>query len=617
MRATLVLMALVAVLVSSVPTNAGTIARDLADAMTIAQDQQLIRIYIKPHSYPDLAVLDARASRLTLDQRREFVFGELKKAARENQAPILSLLEQQALSGSVRDIRPLWVSNVVGARATKSVINELARMESVNSIELVTYENAIIGTPNTRKGSAPNPPLLMPDTVWNIELIDAPCAWEQGYTGQNIVVGHFDTGVNYNHVDLSDHLWVNSAEIPNNGIDDDGNGYIDDYYGYDFANDDSDPMDDYSQGHGTHTAGTVAGDGTAGRNTGVAPDAQIMCLKVLDYSGSGAEFDVWEAIQYALNMDADVLTLSIGWLYEWSPDRATWRGSFDVVRVGGVCAAVAAGNERQWQFLYPPPENLRVPGDVPPPWLHPDQTLTGGLSGVVSVGATDNLDFIANFSSLGPVSWQTIVPYSDYPYSPGMGLIDPDVCAPGENITSLRHSNNSGYISGYDGTSMACPHVAGLMALMLSKNPTLTPAAVDSIIEMTALPRGSMGKDNDYGSGRIRVCEAINAVVGVLEKTSPDRLPVSPVMQVAPNPFRKSVKILLELGTKVGSVSLYDTRGRLVKTIDLPDGSRGELGVSLTWSGDDSFGRPVNAGIYFIKAHTARGVLTKKVVLLK
>jgi serine protease AprX len=622
MRPIIALVAAAAILLTSVSTTAAIVNRDLKTALYAADDGQLIRICIKPANGPDLAAISAEASLLPREARRAFVVAALKSAAAENHASVISLLQEEAALGNARDMRSLWLSNVVGAQATKSTIHRLSQMPSVASLELVTYENALISHPDRESpAESANPTPLMPDTVWNLGLVDAPCAWELGYTGQGIVVGHFDTGVNYNHVDLADHVWVNSAETPNNSIDDDSNGYIDDYYGYDFYNADPDPADD--NGHGTHTAGTVAGDGTAGRNTGVAPDARIMSLKVLSASGGGSEFDTWEAMQYAIEMGADVLTFSIGWLYFYDPDRATWRGTFDGVRLAGVCAAVAAGNEGQhwlWPWWFAPPENLRTPGDVPPPWLHPNQTLTGGLGGVVSVGATDASDVLASFSSIGPVSWDSVLPYMDYPYDPEMGLLDPAVSAPGVEITSLRHSSNTGYVGGFSwsGTSMACPHVAGLMALMLSKHPSLTPAEVDSIIEMTALPLGAPGKDNQYGSGRIRVCEAI-AAVGVQEDKV--QIPLSGLLSLLarPNPFRERLDISVFCGSEglhSLSISVYDATGRLVKNLALSSVRHEQAPLSLTWDGRDSNGMPLTAGIYFLQARTDQGVLTEKLVVL-
>jgi len=625
MKLIFMLLAAAAIALAGVTGAAGVLSEDLAAALARADEGDFIRIYIKPDSGPDLTILRADASGLPKPDRRALVVAGLKEAAARNHAQILSVLREEEALGGARGIRSLWLSNVIGVHARKSTVLMLQGIPSVNRLELVTSENALIGGNFREQGSLPETSPLMPDTVWNIGLVDAPCAWQEGYTGQGIVVGHFDTGVNYNHVDLADHVWVNLSEIPGNLLDDDTNGYVDDYYGYDFANTDSDPMDDH--GHGTHTAGTVAGDGTAGRNTGVAPDAQIMSLKVLDQFGSGAEFDVWEAIQYAVDMGADVLTFSIGWLYYYDPDRATWRTSFDAVEATGICAAVAAGNEGQyWLFpwWYPPPENLRTPGDVPPPWLHPDQTLIGGLSGVVSVGATDSSDVLASFSSIGPVSWDSIAPYLDYAYNPGMGLVDPDVSAPGVEVTSLRYSINNGYVGGpsWSGTSMACPHVAGLMALMLSKNPTLTPAQVDSIIEVTALELGALGKDNEFGSGRIRVCEAIFAVQPGVQEERPGFSPSNVAsLSIMPNPFTSQVGVSVFLGaesTSVRSVSFYDTGGRLVSEIELSAVSlEGRSMLTLAWDGRDTFGRPLAGGTYFVRVETEQGVLADKVVLLR
>jgi len=624
MRAVPLVVVAMAILIFFSSTSANqVITQDLSKRIEDAGERDLIRVCIKAEGRLDLQTALEKVADMTKKERREFAIGELKRIAHRSHAPILSILEKEQREGNVGRVRSLWLAKVVAAEVTKSVIGRLADSPSVVQIDLDRYENALIqGPDNTNE--AP----LMPDTVWNIELVDAPCAWQQGYTGSGVVVGHFDTGENYNHLDLADHLWINTGETPNNGIDDDGNGYIDDYYGYDFANTDSDPIDD--NGHGTHTAGTVAGDGTAGRNTGVAPDARIMSLKVLDWQGWGLQSDAWEAIQYSLLMDADVLTFSIGWLHYYDPNRQTWRGLFDGVLLAGVNAAVAAGNEKEYWFYpwwLPPPDNVRTPGDVPPPWLHPDQALTGGLSGVVTAGATDISDNIADFSSEGPVTWESISPYLDYPHTPEMGLLDPDVCAPGVSITSLRHNSNNGYVGGasWSGTSMATPHVAGLMALMLSKNPDLTPAQIDSIIETTALELGSPGKDNEYGAGRIRACDAINATPTLVEEELSQRDRLSrPILKVAPNPFRTKTTITIALQPRgeedtdsPGVISLYDLGGRLIKRFEVSPPAAGQVEVVLSWDGKGENGKRATGGIYFLKVQTETEAMTRKLILLR
>ena len=496
---TLIVLGLASTLLSATKP---VITPELEEALDRTGHQELLEVMVFLEDTPDYIALIDATSNLRYDQKREVAVSRLKEFALQDQAEIISLLNSKKALGQVEEVRSLWVNNTVAVRATRDVVLELSRLEGIRKIALDVKRHVLMA----QGPSTAIPPV--PSIEWNISLINAPSVWAMGFTGAGVTVGHFDTGVNYTHVDLADHIWINSDETPSNGLDDDGNGYVDDYYGYDFAGNDADPRDGH--GHGTHTAGTVASDGTAGDSCGVAPDAQIMGLKVLDDTGNGAESDVWEGIQYAVDNGARVMTFSIGWVHAWNPDRQSWRDAFDAALAAGVIAAVAAGNERTSGD--PPPDNVRTPGDVPPPWLHADQTLTGGLSGVVTVGATTAGDNYANFSSYGPVSWEGETPWFDYPHNPEMGLIDPDVAAPGVDVTSCAYYSNTGYISGYSGTSMACPHVAGLMALMLSKNPGLTPAETDSIIEMTAIERGPAGKDNDYGAGRINCLDAVNLV---------------------------------------------------------------------------------------------------------
>jgi subtilisin family serine protease len=429
---------------------------------------------------------------------------------------------------------------------------------------------------------------------WNIVKINADEVWAKGFTGDGVVIGHLDTGVNYNHDDLKDHMWRNDLEFFGTAsVDDDTNGFVDDIYGYDFYDEEGDPIDE--NGHGTHTAGTIAGDGTAGQQTGVAPDARIMVLKVTDINGNGFESDGWRAIQYAIDNKVDVISISLGWLHQWNPNRGKWREAFDNALQEGIIAAAAAGNERVGGD--PPPDNIRTPGDVPPPWLHNDQYLQGERSGVVTVGATDALDNYTTFSSYGPVSWESWLPWNDYPYIPEMGLLDPDISAPGVSITSLSLTDNSGYVGGFgwSGTSMSTPHVAGVMALLLSANSELDPATLDYLIETSALDRGPSGKDKDYGSGRI------NALAALLADTV-GNIPVTlSILPAFPNPFQASTTIQFDLPFP-GEVKLkvYDIAGRLTKTIIDDEGFPSIGRFSRVWDGTDNGGNRVANGFYFV-----------------
>jgi len=135
---------------------------------------------------------------------------------------------------------------------------------------------------------------------------------------------------------------------------------------------------------------------------------------------------------------------------------------------------------------------------------------SGGVSGGITLGATDSLDDVAWFSSPGPVAWDSVAPYNDYPYPPG--LLKPDLSAPGHNLTSVAFDNNQAYYPNFSGTGHSAAVAAGVAALMLSRNPALLPQTVDSLLQTTVRPRGPQPKNNDYGTGRIRALGAVDAV---------------------------------------------------------------------------------------------------------
>ena len=415
----------------------------------------------------------------------------LNHLAKQSQNSLKKYLALKATNNEVVHVHGLWITNIISCKATETVINELSLRDDIRIIDYDEIRNMLIGE-ETGIPVQSNSPGETREIAYNVTKVNAPAVWDLGYTGQGVIVAVLDVGVNYNHVDLADHMWED-PDYPN--------------HGYDFAYNDNDPMDNH--GHGTHCAGTVAGDGTAGSQTGMAPDATIMALKILNDNGGGSESDSWEAIEFTVNNGGDIMSMSIGWQHSWNPQRATWRNALDNALAAGVVASIAAGNEGGSTNN---PDDVRTPGDCPPPWLNPDQALQGGISSVVCVGATDNNDNIASFSSRGPSTWEDIDPFNDYPFNPETGLIRPDVSAPGVNIKSCNTFNITGYTS-MSGTSMATPGVAGVMALLLSKAPNLSPEAIDIALETTAVDLGSSGKDNIYGAGRIDALEAINNLV--------------------------------------------------------------------------------------------------------
>ncbi len=276
--------------------------------------------------------------------------------------------------------------------------------------------------------------------------IDAPEAWEITIGDPETIVAVIDTGVDYTHPDLVPNIWVNTDEIPGNGIDDDHNGYIDDIHGYDFANHDSDPMDDHF--HGTHVAGIIGAVGNNGLGVvGVAWDVQIMALKFLDSGGGGYESDAIAALNYAVANGAVVSNNSWG----GGGFSTAFRTALQNAANQGHIFVAAAGNDN-------------ADNDIRP--FYPAGY---NVDNVISIAATDNSDNLAYFSNYGVQSV--------------------DLAAPGVNIlstfpTSLTNAmRDAGFSTNYQsisGTSMAAPHVTGVIALVSSLHPDWT---YDQIIE--------------------------------------------------------------------------------------------------------------------------------------
>jgi subtilisin family serine protease len=233
------------------------------------------------------------------------------------------------------------------------------------------------------------------------------------------------------------NVWVNEAELNGtSGIDDDDNGYIDDIYGYDFINNDGDPTDD--AGHGTHCSGTIAAAGDNGLNVvGVCWNARVMGLKFLGAGGSGSTDDAVDAFYYAVENGADVTSNSWG----GGGYSTTMEEAINYAYSQGVVMVAAAGNDGDTDPQYP-----------------------AYYDNMISVAATDSDDQKASFSTYG--DWV-------------------DIAAPGVSILSLRASGGTATA---DGTSMACPHVAGASALLLSANPLLTPDEVYTLLTETVDP---------------------------------------------------------------------------------------------------------------------------------
>ena len=296
-----------------------------------------------------------------------------------------------------------------------------------------------------------------------LNAIGAPEAWTHGFTGAGVVVAVLDSGIDLDHPELAANIWRNPGEIPGNGLDDDGNGWIDDVSGYDFADSDADPspvLGEFGFEHGTHVAGTIAAardgvrfgaDGVPYEVNGVAYEAQILPVRVLGGTLGGTPDAIAAGIRYAVDNGADVINLSLGGPFATPVESAALR----YAEQNGVVVVSAAGNERNAGATQPNfPARLAATNDVG-----------------IAVGAIDTTGRLAGFSNPAGTT------LGEYPF----------VVAPGVNVLSTFPGNNYSFLSG---TSMAAPHVSATVALLRQANPTLTPAQIEQILITTAEPNG-------------------------------------------------------------------------------------------------------------------------------
>jgi subtilisin family serine protease len=294
--------------------------------------------------------------------------------------------------------------------------------------------------------------------------IDASDAWDLTTGSPDIVVAVIDTGVDIDHFDLRDNIWVNPGEIPGNEVDDDGNGYIDDINGWNFVNSSNNIFDD--RGHGTHVSGTIAAQGNNGIGvTGVSWQSSIMGLKFLSDNGTGTWEDAAEAILYAASMGVRISNNS--WGCQGDCFSQVVEDAIQVASEQGMLFVVAAGNNN-------------VDNDVIPQY-----PCNSEIANVLCVAATDPNDIRAAFSNYGRTSV--------------------DLGAPGVDIVSTFPANR--YVFN-NGTSMATPHVAGAAALVLAQNPTLPLDKLKRILMSTTDPVESL-KSITVTGGRLNAYQAV------------------------------------------------------------------------------------------------------------
>jgi subtilisin family serine protease len=387
----------------------------------------------------------------------------LRGRADLTQRSLRALLRLRRAQGLVSDIEPLWIVNAIAVTATQAVISELAARQDVREVR----PDLVVPAPQAAAAATAAP------AETNVALVNAPALWDLGYRGQGIVVANMDTGVDVTHPDLASR-W---------------RGGTDSWY---------DPNGEHPttptdvNGHGTWTMGVMVGGDAGGTSVGIAPDATWIAVKIFDDRGTATSTAIHQGFQWLLDPDGDPATPDApdvvnnswtmsdpGCLLDFQPDLAN-------LRAAGILPVFAAGN-------YGP-----LPGSSVSPANNPE---------AFAVGATDDADVLYPYSSLGPSACGQPV----YPQlvAPGVGIHTTDLFGLYADLT---------------GTSVAAPHVAGALALLLQAFPGMSADRQAAALESSAIDLGTPGPDDSYGQGRLDALAAYQWLA-----TAPDFTPsVSP-----------------------------------------------------------------------------------------
>lgn len=470
-------------LIAGAPAHSGEIEPNFAAYLETLEDGDFVSAIVYLADRPDIRELDnaLRVEKATMNVRHASVINALKEAAQRSQPPLTNYLDVKMLDGTVNGYTPYWIMNLAVVSATKAEIENLALRGDVEIIEgnfiATLIENvgeAYMGSPTLGIGVTSSLLAINADRVWR----------ELGITGSGTLVANLDTGVDGAHPALTDRWrgnWHPWQECWRDALGT-GTQY---------------PTD--THGHGTHTMGTMCGAGHAtGDTVGVAFEAQWIADNSIN-QGVSPEFDndVLGAFQWFTDPDGDPYTtddvpdvLQNSWGidsrfgYDYSDCDYRWQEAIENCEAAGVVVTFSAGNEG------PYPQTHRSPANI-------CNTTTVNFS----VGAVDCENYgwpypIASFSSRGPSDCDGVT-------------IKPEVSGPGVYVYSSYRGG--GYVR-MSGTSMAGPHVAGVVALMRQANPNADVHTIKTVLMETARDLGTAGEDNSYGWGVIDAYAAVLAV---------------------------------------------------------------------------------------------------------
>lgn len=438
--------------------------------------------------------------------RLQGVIRALQATANATQGPLDGLLRARQLQGLVQSYQAFWVFNGFSVTATQGVIDELAGRPDVLSID----PDDVSIVPSSGAPEA------------NINLIQAPALWSQGFTGQGVVVASMDTGVDASHPDLSSR-WRGGS-----------NSWYDPYNQY------ATPVD--LNGHGTQTMGILVGGDASGNWIGVAPGARWIAVKIFDDRGRSNSTKIHAGFQWLLDPDGDPNTpdapqvVNNSWTFSNPGCYLDFEPDLQALRAAGILPVFAAGNGGPYSgSSYSPSNNPSA----------------------FAVGATDNKDQIYAYSSRGP----TTCGGSTGPF--------PELVAPGVNIFT---SDLYGFYTTLSGTSLAAPHVAGGLALLLSAYPNLSAGDQESALINSAVDLGAPGSDDNYGYGRLDLLAAFDLLASAPPPTpTPTTQPTptpTPTPTATPTPVPATT---MHVGDLDGSTSVSRNKWNATVSIHVHD----------------------------------------------
>ncbi|HVN52785.1 MAG TPA: S8 family serine peptidase [Anaerolineaceae bacterium] len=448
---------------------AGGLDVDLRQLLTVSKSEQKIPVIVTLKDQSALNLAPGRALSLDRIERAREVVTSLRARYQISQASLRLRLDQAQKEGKVEKVVSFWIFNGVSLSATPQMIQELASRPDVLSIHEDSQIHAPVlqnspATSLTVSGQSIN--MVQP----NLLSIRIPDLWARGYRGKGVVVANVDTGVDATHPDLANQYRGGT------------NSWFDPYHQH------ATPVD--VNGHGTWTMGVMVGRNASGSSIGVAPEAQWIAARIFDDNNIATITAIHQAYQWLLDPDGNPATndapdvVNSSWGLRDPGCDLSFEPDLQALRAVGILPIFSAGNSG--------------PG-------YGTDTSPANNPGAFSVGATDSNGTIYYGSSRGSTACG------------GEERTYPAVTAPGVSIYSSSPAD--GYASS-TGTSLAAPHVAGMLALLLSARPELSPEEQETMLERGTVDLGNPGPDNDFGFGQIDGPDAF-ALLGPIDSLSP------------------------------------------------------------------------------------------------